>query len=52
MTLPQTALDLLGQAVRLPLNFFSEPSNKVYDRFDALHRDLPDQLPEKRLFRH
>jgi hypothetical protein len=52
MTLSQAALDLLGQAVKLPLNLFSDDEKRVYDRLDDLHRHLPDTLPEKRFFKH
>lgn len=52
MSLQQTALDLIGQAVKLPMNLFADESRKLNERFDALHRDLPDTLPEKRFFKH
>ncbi|MCA0203732.1 hypothetical protein [Pararhodobacter sp.] len=52
MTFSQAALDLLGQAVKLPLNLFADDEKKVYDRLDELHRHLPDTLPEKRFFKH
>lgn len=52
MTFSQAALDLLGQAVKLPLNLFAEDGQKVFDRLDDLHRHLPDTLPEKRFFKH
>ncbi|MCB1389895.1 MAG: hypothetical protein KDK12_12265 [Rhodobacteraceae bacterium] len=52
MSIQQAALELLGQAVKLPLNLFVDDEKKVYDRLDELHSHLPDTLPEKRFFKH
>ena len=52
MSLHQTALELLGQAVKLPLHLFADDYRKVHDRLDALHNTLPDSLPTRRFFRH
>lgn len=52
MSFQKAALELLEHAVKLPLNFFADDEKKVLERYDSLHRHLPDTLPEKRFFKH
>ncbi|MFN4099449.1 MAG: hypothetical protein ACK4GT_06700 [Pararhodobacter sp.] len=52
MTFQKAALDLLSHAMKYPLNLFADDDVRVLDRLDALHRQLPDALPQKRFFRH
>ena len=52
MTFQDAAKGLIEQAVKLPLHLFADDERKVLERYDSLHRHLPDTLPEKRFFKH
>ncbi|MCA2013183.1 hypothetical protein [Pararhodobacter sp. CCB-MM2] len=52
MTFQKAAMDLLENAVKLPLHLFADDEKKVLERYDSLHQHLPDTLPEKRFFKH
>ena len=52
MTFQDAAKGLFEQAVKLPLHLFADDDKKLLERYDSLHRNLPDNLPEKRFFRH
>ena len=47
-----TTFGFLGQAVKLPFNIFADEEDRVLARLEDLHKSLPDQLPEKRFFKH
>ncbi len=45
-------LGFFGQAIKLPFNLFADDQDRVLARLDEMHKDLPETLPEKRLFKH
>ena len=47
-----TTFGFLGQTVKLPFNIFADEEDRVLARLEDLHKSLPDQLPEKRFFKH
>ncbi len=52
MKTPLSALEFIGQAVKLPFHLFADDEKRVMERFDDLHKQLPDTLPAKRFFKH
>ena len=52
MRAQQTPLGRLGDAVKMPFNIFADEEDKVMMRLDEMHKSVPDQLPEKRFFKH
>jgi len=47
-----STLGFFGQAIKLPFNIFADEEDRVLTRLEELHKSLPDQLPEKRFFKH
>ena len=52
MKMQPTTLGRFGSAMKLPFNIFADEEDRVLTRLEELHKSLPDQLPEKRFFKH